>query len=175
MNRQLQLYGSGILGRRSDELDEDTDRQFLEELLEDMLRILSEEEGLGLAAPQAGESIRLFVLDSENLPSLQGHTVYINPVVSFSGETVRFEEGCLSLPGIYEDIPRSDNVSIAALDENMEQFSVELTGIAARAVQHELDHLDGVLIIDRLSPIRRRLLRGKLREISEEAKKRGQT
>ena len=174
MKRQLQLFGSPVLSTKASELPSGSGGEMVDSLLEDMFRILAEEEGLGLAAPQAGESLRVFVLDPASLPSVDGHDVFINPVVELSGGTVRREEGCLSLPGIYEDVPRFEEAAVTALGRDLEEFRITLSGLAARAVQHELDHLDGLLIVDRISPIRRRLLRGKLREIRQEAGKRGQ-
>lgn len=174
MRRQLQLYGSQTLSRKSEDLDLIEYKELLTDLLEDMRYIMEEEEGLGLSAPQAGENVRLFILDSTHLPSITSHSTFINPVIVSTGENVKNEEGCLSLPGIFEKITRYSSVEITALDKNGKEFSLKLDNLAARAVQHEIDHLEGILIIDRISSIRRRFLRPKLVEINETARKLGQ-
>jgi peptide deformylase len=167
--RGLQVFGAASLRRISRPVDPASERQLLSDLLTDMERILAVEEGLGFAAPQAGENVRVFILEADNLPAVCGHRVYVNPVLRPSGPLCRREEGCLSVPGIYEEVLRPSLVSVTALDENGEQFELELDGLAARAAQHENDHLDGLLFVDRLGSLRRRLLRRRLSAISEAA------
>jgi peptide deformylase len=173
MAREIQLLGSSVLRRKARRLSED-DAGLLDGVLADMRRILREEEGLGLAAPQVGESLRVFILQPGSLPEVGVHWVFVNPVLSASGPEGSHEEGCLSIPGVYESFRRPSNVRIEAMDERMRPFSLELDGLASRAVQHETDHLNGVLFVDHLSPIKKRLIRGKLRAIREEAARRGQ-
>ncbi len=164
---KLQYYGSKILRNRSREIDISSEQEFLHSLLSDMFEILRFERGLGLAAPQAGENVRVFILNSEEL-SLKGHSVFINPEVTTSGPLDKDEEGCLSIPGIYEYVGRPYNAIITAYDISGERFTLDLDDYAARAVQHENDHLDGILFVDRLSPIRKRLVKKQLSEIKRE-------
>ncbi len=165
--RSLEYYGSEILRKQSRELDCSTEQDFIETLINDMIRILYTENGLGLAAPQSGENVRLFILNPEEL-DLSGHSVFINPQIEVSGTFLKDEEGCLSIPGIFELVKRPSHVNLTALDQAGRSFSLELDDYAARAAQHEYDHLEGILFIDRLSPIRKRLIRKRLSEIKEE-------
>ncbi|MBD3277875.1 MAG: peptide deformylase [Candidatus Aegiribacteria sp.] len=167
MGRKLQYYGSRILRNNSIELDVSSQRDFLEALISDMTQILRMENGLGLAAPQAGENVRLFILNPGEL-DLDGHSVFINPEVETSGSLEKDEEGCLSIPGIFEFVRRPMRSVVTALDPEGNEFRLELEGYAARAAQHENDHLNGVLFVDRLSPIRKRLVKKKLAQIKRE-------
>jgi peptide deformylase len=165
--RRLHLVGSSILRRKSEPVEPGSGEGLPDNLLEDMWAILVEKEGLGLAAPQAGESLRLFIVNMDDL-SLRGHRVFINPVITPSGPTEKVEEGCLSVPGVYEQVQRATSVRLEARDADGRSFTLELEGLPARVVQHECDHLDGVLFVDRLSPVKRRLLRSRLARIREE-------
>jgi len=164
--RRLQVFGSPVLSRVSNPVEEPFDRDFLASLMRDMERTLALEEGLGLAAPQVGENVRVFLLEATHVPSVGGHRVFVNPSVRPSGPLCRREEGCLSVPGVYEDVMRPSMVTVSASDESGNRFELALDGLAARAVQHEYDHLDGILFIDRLGTLRRRLLRGRLAAIA---------
>jgi peptide deformylase len=130
-------------------------------------------QGVGLAAPQVDLSIRLFVVDAkpfaEEDPQLENFKqVFINPsILNEKGEEWSFNEGCLSIPGIREDVIRKPEVTLRYLDEDFKEHTELFTGMAARIIQHEYDHLEGVLFIDRISPFRRRLLKGKLDDISK--------
>jgi peptide deformylase len=165
--RRLHLVGASVLRSKAAPVDLENDSGILAELLEDMWRILREKEGLGLAAPQAGESLRLFILDIDDL-CLRGHRVFVNPEIQLSGPLEKVEEGCLSVPGIYEPVQRSSRVIVKAMDAEGREFSLELEGLLARVIQHEFDHLEGVLFVDHLSPVRRRLLRSKISRLKEE-------
>lgn len=167
MKRTLKHYGDDCLREKSRRLDPGRERELIDSLLEDMQRILDLENGLGLAAPQAGENVSLFILNDRDLP-LDGHRVFVNPLIVTDGAEVKDEEGCLSLPGIWEFVKRPERVQVSALDENGEEFHLELTGYAARAVQHEFDHLQGILFVDRLSPMKKRMLKKRLAEIKAE-------
>ena len=173
MSREIQLFGSPVLRQRAREIAPG-DADLLADLLQDMRRILREEEGLGLAAPQVGDGLRVFILQPNSLPEIGVHWVFVNPVLKTSGTLEKHEEGCLSVPGIWESCRRPSNVSLEALDDRLQPFSLDLDGLAARAVQHETDHLNGVLFIDHLSPVKKRLIRGKLAAIRREAASRGQ-
>ena len=165
--RNLQYYGSKILRNKSRQIDIIYESDFLESLLSDMEEVLRIERGLGLAAPQVGENVRVFILNSGEL-NLGGHSVFINPEVTTSGYLNKDEEGCLSIPGIFEFVRRPFNTAVTAYDSSGRQFTIEIDDYAARAVQHENDHLDGILFIDKLSPMRKRLIRKKLIEIKRE-------
>ena len=166
-SRKLQYYGSKILRNRSRDISISSEQELLQSLLMDMLEILRYQRGLGLSAPQAGENVRVFILNAEDL-NLKGHSVFINPEVTTSGPLDKDEEGCLSIPGIFEYIRRPLNAAVTAYDLSGEKFSLDLDDYAARAVQHENDHLEGILFVDRLSPIRKRLVKKQLAEIKRE-------
>ncbi len=145
-----------------------------------MLRLMREAEGIGLAAPQVGLPWRMFVVDvppsdtrsaEGALPAAtRGPVVYINPVLSNpTGAVIPAEEGCLSLPDIRGDVLRPPTITITALDEQGRQFTQTATGLLARCWQHENDHLDGVLIIDKMSPMHRRRNRAVLEALEDEA------
>jgi len=166
----VRVIGDPVLREKASEVPPSGEAdESLKQLLERMFHILQEEEGLGLAAPQVGESVRVFVALPDYLEELKGHTVFCNPVVEPYGPLEKREEGCLSIPGIYETLDRPGSARITATDEKGERFTLDLTGLAARLVQHETDHLDGILFVDRLSPMKKRLLRRKLRSMMEQA------
>ena len=135
--------------------------------------------GVGIAAPQIGKSIRLFVVDAspfakdeeisdDEISILKDFKkVFINPeMIEETGEEWDFTEGCLSIPNIREDISRKENIIIRYYDESFEKMELTLKGLAARIVQHEYDHIEGVLFIDKLSSLKKKLLKGKLNDIS---------
>jgi peptide deformylase len=164
--RSIRIYGSPNLREVSREIDPAAEAGLIADLLPDMNRVLAVEEGLGLAAPQVGENVRVFILEPSILPSICGHRVFINPRLSISGPPARREEGCLSLPGIWETVTRPSMVTVEAMGPDGLGFRLELAGLAARAVQHEYDHLDGILFVDRLSSLKRRLLRSTLSRLA---------
>jgi len=141
-------------GRTVEQFDE-----ALDALIDDMAETMYAAPGVGLAAPQIGVSKRLFIIDvatDEDEPS--DLRVFINPeIVAAEGETT-FNEGCLSFPGVREDIDRAERVTVRALDKDGKPFELEADGLLAIAIQHENDHLDGKLMIDHLSVLRRRLV-----------------
>jgi peptide deformylase len=124
-------------------------------LIDNMIETMYAAPGVGLAAPQVGISKRLAVLDisskDHNFPLI----VLINPVILKKEGTIEFEEGCLSLPDYTAKIERAENIAVNALDRNGKPFEIEAGGLLAIAIQHEIDHLDGILLIDRISPIKR--------------------
>jgi peptide deformylase len=167
-------YGDPVLKRKADEID--ADYPGLQQLISDMFETMYQANGVGLAAPQIGKSIRLFVVDAT--PFSDGEDgdvsckdfkrVFINPIIfEESGEEWGFEEGCLSIPGVREEVFRKENLLIEYYDENWDLYEEELDGFAARVVQHEYDHLEGVLFTDRLKPLRRTLLQGRLNDITK--------
>ncbi|MDR1357083.1 MAG: peptide deformylase [Tannerellaceae bacterium] len=163
------LYGHPVLRQEAEDVP--TDYPALKELVANMLETMYRAEGVGLAAPQVGLSIRLLVLDGESVSSefreCKGFKrVMINPVIEeYSEEEVTMEEGCLSLPGIHEKVIRSVRIRIKYADENWTEHDETIEGFAARIVQHEYEHLDGHIFIDSISPIRRQLNKGKLSNI----------
>ena len=139
-----------------------------------------EANGVGLAAPQIGESLRLFVIDAspfaedeelsprEIIVLKDFKKVFINPIMTKErGNEWDYPEGCLSIPNIREDVCRKEEITISFLDEKMEEQTLTLNGLAARVVQHEYDHIEGILFTDKLSPLKKRLLKGKLNSISK--------
>lgn len=165
----LRFLGDPVLRRKADEVPAVTPE--IRELVEAMFATMYAEEGVGLAAPQVGRSIRLFVVDVE--PEEEGgervKQAFVNPVIrERSGEIVG-EEGCLSIPGLRADVKRAARVVVEALDADGKPFRLEAEGLLARALQHEQDHLDGILFLDRLGPITRRLLEAKWKRVRPDA------
>jgi len=167
---EIRIYGDPVLRKKAKPVTAfDT---HLKNLVREMIDTMREKDGVGLAAPQIGESVRIAVVDAsggEGVPS-----VLINPEITFfSEERGDYEEGCLSVPNINLKVNRPVRISFKALDENGREYSVEnADGLLARAVQHEIDHLDGILFVDRASPLLRQLVSGKLKKL---AKNRGET
>jgi len=165
------VYGSPILRRTARDVDKDYPG--LEQFVADLWETMHKSDGVGLAAPQVGKSIRIFVIDTseldENDPSLKDFKrTFINPkIISNDGELWTSNEGCLSLPKLREDVERRSKIRIQYLDENWNFHDEEYTGVKARVIQHEYDHLDGILFIDLLSPLRKKLLKGKLSDITK--------
>ena len=172
-------YGDPILKKESEEIDETyTD---LETLIEDMFETMYRAKGVGLAAPQIGRNIRLFIVDGspfaekeegeEDDPRALGienfKKVFINPIIEEEkGEEWSFQEGCLSIPKIRENVSRKSDIVISYYDENWELKEERYSGYAARIIQHEYDHIEGVLFTDYLSPLKRKLLKKKLNNIT---------
>jgi len=166
-------FGDPVL--RKEAADVEQGMKGLQGLIENMWETMYRAEGVGLAAPQVGQSLRLFVVDGS--PFGEGDDgdpgcrdfkrVMINPVLfEESDETTSMEEGCLSIPGVREPVVRPVSVKVEYFDEQWVLREEALTGIAARIVQHENDHLDGVMIPDYVSPLRKAMLQGKLKDIS---------
>lgn len=165
------VYGSPVLRAESRPID--SSYPSVGQLVTNMFETMYEAEGVGLAAPQVGLSVRLFVVDlsawAEEEPELEDFKrVFINPeIYEFSEETGLYNEGCLSLPGLSEDVTRPVTIRMRYLDENFAPHDEQFTGRPARVIQHEYDHLDGVVYTDRLSPLRRTLLKSKLNNLSK--------
>ncbi len=143
----------------------------IEQLKNDMFETMYAAGGVGLAAPQIGKSIRVFVIDDEPMnkeDNQESHKIFfINPVIlEESGEAWGFEEGCLSIPGIRKEVMRPSKVKIKYLDEAFKEHIEEFDGITARVIQHEYDHLEGVLFVDKISPLQKQLIKNKLANIS---------
>jgi peptide deformylase len=171
MTYPIVVYGHPVLRKVAAEIT----REYpgLDKLIEDLFETMYYSEGLGLAAPQIGKSIRIFVIDgkpvAEDEPSLADFKkAFINPqITERCGELQPMNEGCLSIPNLREEVLRESHIRITYYDENWEFHNEVYDGYKARIIQHEYDHLDGVLFPDRLNPLRRRLLKGKLTAISK--------
>lgn len=173
-------YGDAVLKKEAEEIDKNYPD--LKKLIEDMFETMYEASGVGLAAPQVNKSIRLFVVDAtpfaekeddeEDDPLAEGcdgfKKVFINPVIEEeTGESWGFHEGCLSIPKIREEVFRKEKIHITYYDENWNFHDEWFDGYRARVIQHEYDHVEGVLFTDHLSVLKRRLLAKKLQNISQ--------
>ena len=187
-------YGDPVLRKTTEEIDENYAN--LKQVIADMFETMYNAPGVGLAAPQVGMAIRLFVVDSEQVfreeaeeaaaeeneakkarkkkakekePEEIGiKSAFINPIILKEyGKPWAYEEGCLSIPGIREDVERKDTVVIEYYDENFELHEKEFTGLTGRIIQHEYDHIEGILFIDRIKPLKKRLLQNRLDKISK--------
>ena len=143
----------------------------LVELVADMFETMESLKGIGLAAPQIGKSIRMFIADASPLEDEEigdWKQVFINPeIIEEFGDDWAFEEGCLSIPNIREDVIRPEKLKIHYFDENWNEFTEEFEGMQARIIQHEFDHIDGILFTDHLTAFKKRLLKSKLTNISK--------
>jgi len=171
-------YGDPVL--RKVGVDIDKEYPNLTELIENMKETMVNAQGVGLAAPQIGKAIRLFIVDAspfgadEDLEEEERNFLssfkktFINPkIVNEEGDEWAFTEGCLSIPDIREDVFREPKITIEYLDENFEKHTEVIDGLAARVVQHEYDHIEGVLFTDKISSLKKRLIKKKLENISK--------
>ena len=171
-------FGDPVLRKKAVDIKED--HPDLDVLLENMFETMYGAHGIGLAAPQVGRSIRLFLVDAtpfeddEDLPEEERKMlstfkkVFINAqILEEEGDEWAFNEGCLSIPDIREDVFRQETITIKYLDENFKEHTDTYSGIAARIIQHEYDHIEGILFTDKLSPLKKRLIKGKLNNISK--------
>ena len=172
-------YGDPVLRAECEEIEEGTD---MTKVLKDMHDTMYEASGVGLAAPQVGKSIRLFIVDAapfaEEEPENEEEAksfeilknfkkVFINPIIEEErGKKWPFIEGCLSIPGIREEVIRENIIKISYFDEKWDFHEEEYTGVAARIIQHEYDHIEGILFTDHLNPLKRRMLKRRLTDIS---------
>jgi peptide deformylase len=170
-------YGDPVLKKVADEIDETYPD--LKELINNMFETMYEASGVGLAAPQIGQSIRLFIVDGspfvddeEEDPKAKGmenfKKVFINPIIEEeTGEEWGFNEGCLSIPKVREEVFRKEKITISYYNENWELKEESYDGYSARIIQHEYDHIEGILFTDHLSPLKKRLLTKRLQNISK--------
>ena len=183
MKLPIYAYGRPVLRKECEELEEKDPA--VKQILKDMFETMYAANGVGLAAPQVGMNIRVFIVDAtryaddyknskdpeerdeyENLKDFK--KVFINPiVVEETGDDWAFEEGCLSIPEIRADVNRPENVTIEYFDENWKLKEETYEGFAARVIQHEYDHIEGVLFTDKVSPIKKRLMQRKLTNIKK--------
>ena len=162
------MYGDPVLRQRAKDLEPGTD---VTQLVQDMYETLEAANGIGLAAPQIGKSVRLFIVDGTGLeePGMETfRKVFLNPeMIEELGSFWEFEEGCLSIPNIREKIARKEQLRIRYYDENWNLFEETYDGMKARIIQHEYDHIEGKMFVDYLTPLKKRLLKGKLSDISK--------
>ena len=163
------LYGDPILKKISREITRD-DFLDIKELVNDMFETMYAAKGVGLAAPQIGKNIRVFIIDPEYLDSERlknKKKVFINPKkIKENGDDFLFEEGCLSIPDIRGEIVRYDSITLHFFDQNWKEYTETFTGLIARVIQHEYDHLEGKLFIEYFKPLRKQLIKNKLQMIS---------
>lgn len=171
MTLPILAYGQPLLRKKS--LPIDKDYPDLKQLIEDMYETMYSSNGVGLAAPQVGRSIRLIVIDtqpfSDDYPDGKNFKqVLINPVITeFSGNDWVFNEGCLSVPDLREDVIRKEKIMVEFYDENFIFHSKEYDGIISRVIQHEYDHLEGILFVDKVSSLKKMLIKRKLNDITK--------
>lgn len=168
-------YGDPVLKKVGEEITKDYPN--LDQLLENMWETMYNSRGIGLAAPQIGKSIRIFLVDTiqledeedENNPYSDGiKKVFINAqILEYGSEKDRREEGCLSIPNVHGDIDRPTSITLKYMDEQFQEHTETFSGFNARVIQHEYDHIEGVLFTEKLSTLKRRLLKSKLDKISK--------
>lgn len=163
------VYGDPVLKKKAQDINKgEID---VKALSQDMFETMESASGIGLAAPQIGKSIRMFVVDGTPIEDeeMEGfRKVFINPqMIEETGEPWAFEEGCLSIPNIREDVSRKENIKIKYYDEDWNLHEEEYDGMKARIIQHEYDHIEGILFTDYLTPLKKRMLKGKLTNITK--------
>ncbi|MGZ3883450.1 MAG: peptide deformylase [Bacteroidia bacterium] len=177
------VYGDPVLRKVAVNIDKDYPN--LKQLIQDMFETMYQANGVGLAAPQVNKPIRLFVVDAtpfaeteegeepeyskEEIEQMNNFKrVFINAkILEESGEEWKFNEGCLSIPKVREDVERKPKIRIEYYDENFKKHTEDYEGVVARVIQHEYDHIEGILFTDKISPFKRRLISGKLNSISK--------
>lgn len=171
MKLPIIAYGDAVLRKKATDIN--AEYPDLSGLIANMFETMYGAHGVGLAAPQIGLAIRLFVIDAtsfaEDEPSLiDFKKVFINAeILEETGEKWSFNEGCLSIPDIREDVERKENVKLSYFDENWMKHEETFSGLAARVIQHEYDHIEGKLFVDKLSPLRKTMLNNRLSSISK--------
>ncbi len=167
----MYIFGQPVLRKQAEDIP--TDYPGLQQLISDMFETMKNAEGVGLAAPQVGLSIRVVVIDldilKDDYPEYAGFLhAYINPhILEFSDDTCTMEEGCLSVPGIHENVRRSKSIHVTYLDENLQPHDEWVDGYLARVMQHEFDHLEGKLFVDKIAPLRKQMVKKKLMSMAK--------
>ncbi len=167
-NLRVIKYGNPTLRMKAKKIEKIDSS--VKHLAEDMIQVMQAEDGIGLAAPQVDESIAMLVVDHSLIEENGVPTAYLNPeILSAEGETV-MEEGCLSIPDIREEVKRPESIQLRYQNIQGELLEQQFAGMSARVLQHEIDHLNGVLFVDRISSVKKRLLNKKLKQIAVEEK-----
>jgi len=164
-------YGSNVLRSQCKEIDSSYPN--LDQLIENMFETMYAASGVGLAAPQINKSIRLFIVDTspfkddESPDHVVCKKIFINPkITSITGESWSFSEGCLSIPEVREDVKRLSEITIEYFDKDFNKHTDTYDGLNARVILHEYDHVEGILFVDKISPLRKRMIKGKLKDIT---------
>ena len=164
-------YGSNVLRSQCKEIDSSYSN--LDQLIENMFETMYAASGVGLAAPQINKSIRLFIVDTspfkddESPDHVVCKKIFINPkITSITGESWSFSEGCLSIPEVREDVKRLSEITIEYFDKDFNKHIETYDGLNARVILHEYDHIEGILFVDKISTLRKRMIKGKLKDIS---------
>ena len=157
---EIKTFPDEVLKRKAEEV-KDINAE-IAKLAEDMLETMYSAPGIGLAAPQVGRSLRVIVFDISHKEGEKRPYILINPVITAAEGLEVMEEGCLSIPGVYAHVKRAARVEVKGYDLDGREVTLQAEGLLARVIQHEVDHLDGVLFIDRLSRIRREMIKKKL-------------
>ena len=164
-------YGSNVLRSACKEIESSYSN--LDQLIDNMFETMYAASGVGLAAPQINKSIRLFIVDTspfkddESPDHLVCKKIFINPkITSITGESWSFSEGCLSIPEVREDVKRLSEITIEYFDKEFNKYIETYDGLNARVILHEYDHIEGILFVDKISPLRKRMIKGKLKDIS---------
>ena len=164
-------YGSNVLRSQCKEIDSSYSN--LDQLIENMFETMYAASGVGLAAPQINKSIRLFIVDTspfkddDSPDHVVCKKIFINPkITSITGESWSFSEGCLSIPEVREDVKRLSEITIEYFDKDFNKNTETYDGLNARVILHEYDHIEGILFVDKISPLRKRMIKGKLKDIS---------
>jgi peptide deformylase len=164
----IYAYGSPVLRKKGENITPEYPQ--LKELLDNMYETMYNSHGIGLAAPQIGLPIRLFIVDGSPIDDIEPANfkqTFINPeIIKEWGDEWKYEEGCLSIPTIRENVLRKPELTIRYLDENFVEHEKSFSGMAARIIQHEYDHIEGKLFVDHISPLKRNLIKGKLNNIT---------
>jgi len=172
MVQPIYLYGSEVLRKTAKEADL-SEKEYLTNLIKDLKDTLAKADGCGLAAPQIGVSLRVLIVDGTVMADVYDYLkdfrrAMINPVIiEESSKMCTYNEGCLSVPGIYADVSRPDSMTVEYYNSSFEKVTEKLTGFACRMVQHEMSHLDGDLFTDHVAPIRKKMISGKLSNIAK--------
>ena len=165
----IYLYGQKVLRKRATDVAKVTPE--LAKLAEDMLETMYQSAGIGLAAPQVGRSIRLIVVDVTGEEEEKHPYIMFNPTVTVKKGDCVAEEGCLSVPGVWADVERPETITVESLDkQGKKQVLKNIDGLLARCIQHEIDHLEGVLFVDKISATDRTINESKLKKLSKESK-----
>ena len=163
--RKIRLYGDSLLRMKASEVEEFGEHW--KPFVDDMFETCINGEGIGLAAPQIGESIRMLVVYISREEEEPFMLAVFNPEILKTEGEGSYEEGCLSIPGIREEVTRPEKIKLRFRNYLGETQELEADGLLARVLQHEIDHLHGVLFVDHLSPVKRALIKGKLKKITE--------
>lgn len=163
--REIVLYPDPVLAKRAEEVREVTDAT--RQLVDDMVETMYAAPGIGLAANQIGVLERVVVMDVAPAEEPRDLRVFINPVITKREGKITWEEGCLSIPGVYEKVDRSGKLTVQALDRDGKPFELEADGLLAVCIQHEIDHIDGVVFLDRISMLKRRMALKRYKRVLE--------